>query len=72
MLDAGLKHLAGLSRLQALNLSRTEVTDASVNELLRFQNLKSLHLPGHTTDAVIGELQEALPAATISANRLPL
>lgn len=70
--DAGLKQLAGLSQLQSLNLDGTRVTDASVSELLGFQKLRSLHLPSRTTDAVIRELQQALPATTITASRLPL
>ena len=31
--DAGLKHLTGLTKLQALNLGSTQVTDAGVNTL---------------------------------------
>jgi hypothetical protein len=42
-----------------------------LKRLAGFKQLQSLHLPGHATDATILELHEALPAATITANRPP-
>jgi hypothetical protein len=50
--DAGLKELAGLKRLQSLDLSGTNVTDAGLKELAVLKSLQSLDL-GRTqvTDA---------------------
>ena len=42
--DAGLVHLKGLNKLQALNLSFTNVTDAGLIHLRELTKLKSLYL----------------------------
>ena len=44
--DEGLKELAGLKSLQALDLSYTRVTDAGLKELAGLKNLHALNLSG--------------------------
>jgi hypothetical protein len=55
--DAGLKELAGLKSLQALNLGGTKVTDAGLKELAGLNALQKLNLEGtKVTDAGMKEL----------------
>ena len=44
MTDAGLEHLKGLTQVQSLNLSQTEVTDAGLKHLKGLTQLQSLNL----------------------------
>ncbi len=44
MTDGGLKHLKGLTKLQSLDLSHTEVTDAGLEHLRGLTGLQSLNL----------------------------
>jgi internalin A len=55
--DAGLKHLAGLKRLQNLKLYGTKVTDAGLKELAGLKQLKHLSLyKSEVTDAGLKHL----------------
>lgn len=57
--DDGVKHLAGLSRLQVLQLQNTKLTDASMPTIGRLVKLTELSMPGNDiTDAGIKELSE--------------
>jgi hypothetical protein len=57
MTDAGLKELAGLHNLVALDLSFTELTDAGLPELADLSNLSMLNLSGtKVTDNGLREL----------------
>ena len=65
--DAGLVHLAGLTRLRELNLGETKVTDAGLEHLRGLNQLDSLHLAGSkVTSTGINGLQEALPNCLIT------
>ena len=51
-----------LTKLELLNLNRTEITDAGLSHLKKLTNLQTLFLKDtKVTDAGIPELQEALP-----------
>ena len=57
MTDAGLKELAGLKSLQALDLGGTQVTDAGLKELAGLKSLRALDLRWtQVTDAGLKEL----------------
>ena len=56
--DAGLKHLKGLTQLQALLLNHTQVTDAGLEHLKRLTQLQGLSLNStHVTDAGLENLK---------------
>jgi len=64
--DAGVKELAALENLTALDLSQTMITDAGVKELTGLKNLTELSLyDTKVTDAGVKELQKALPKCKI-------
>jgi hypothetical protein len=64
--DAGLKHLAGLKKLNDLNLSHTPVTDQGLEQLKGLTNLKELHLSfTRVTADGVKALQKALPKCKI-------
>ena len=50
MTDAGLKHLAGMTRLQTLYLHHTAVTDAGLDLLKEFKDLRYLYRQGNEDD----------------------
>src|SRR5206468_2949149 len=55
--DAGVKELAGLKSLQALNLFNTKLTDAGLKELAGLKSLQTLDLSfTQVTDAGLKEL----------------
>jgi hypothetical protein len=67
--DSGLVHLKGLTNLQTLNLGGTEISDAGLMHLKGLTNLQSLYIGGFgplITDAVVADLQKALPNCKIS------
>ncbi|MEE3369013.1 MAG: hypothetical protein VX346_06690 [Planctomycetota bacterium] len=63
--DATLMRLKGLTKLQALGLRRTRVTNQGLVHLQNLTNLRSLVLGGRITDAGVAELQKALPNCDI-------
>jgi Leucine-rich repeat (LRR) protein len=64
--DEGLEHLRGLTSLQGLCLSGTQVTDAGLEHLRGLTSLQQIYLSGtQVTDAGEAELQRALPDLTI-------
>ena len=66
MTDAGLKELAGLKSLQALNLGDTQVTDAGLKELAGLKSLQLLDLDDtKVTEAGVAAWQKDLPACNI-------
>ena len=70
--DAGLKELAALKSLTALNLGHTKVTDPGLKELAPLKNLKILSLfKTKVTDAGLKELAplENLTDSTSSTQR---
>ncbi len=65
--DAGLKELAGLQSLQALDLGYTQVTDAGLKELAGLQNLQALNLSGtQVTGAGLKELARLKSLQTLN------
>jgi hypothetical protein len=69
--DAGLKELAGLKSLRALNISHTEVTDKSLKVLAGLNVLKELVVNPYTklSEQGLEELQKALPDCYIGRHR---
>ncbi len=66
MTGAGLKGLAHLKQLKALNLSSTKVTAVGLKELAGLKQLQSLDLANtKVTDAGVRQLQKALPGLRI-------
>jgi hypothetical protein len=64
--DAGLKELAGLTKLRELKLDNTQVTDAGLKELAGLIQLIHLDLRNTTvTDTGVAELKQALPGCEI-------
>jgi hypothetical protein len=64
--DAGLKHLAGLKRLQHLSLYKSEVTDAGLKHLAGLKQLKTFNLSKTKVTAKgIADLKKALPKLEI-------
>jgi hypothetical protein len=57
-----MKVLAGLTRLEHLELGRTKITDAGLKELVPLKQLRLLYV-GDTqvTDAGVQELKDAVP-----------
>ena len=68
----GLAHVAGLPRLESLNLFATRVTDASLAALASFPRLARLYV-GETGlgDGVLDDLQRRRPELTIERGDLP-
>ena len=63
MTDAGLQHLAGLTRLEWLELSQTQVTDAGLQHLAGLTGLRRLDLSQtQVTDAGVAALRKAKPS----------
>jgi beta-lactamase regulating signal transducer with metallopeptidase domain/thiol-disulfide isomerase/thioredoxin len=54
--DAGMRHLAGMTKLWRLTIGGPGVTDASLDVLNGMKNLTSLHLSGRFTDATLDRL----------------
>ena len=64
--DTGLKELAALKNLTALDLSDTRVTDAGVKELASLKKLTTLTVHfTKVTDTGVKELQNALPRCKV-------
>ena len=60
--DAALEYAGRFSRLQSLNVSRTNVTDAGLEHLRGLTQLRGLDLyESNVTDAGVKKLQQALP-----------
>ena len=56
--DSGAAHLRGLSRLEYLDLSRTQITDAGLRHLRRMKRLRRLHLHNtQITDSGLAHLK---------------
>jgi internalin A len=67
--DAALKELAGLKKLQRLDLSLTQVTDAGLKELAGLTGLQTLNLDtDRITDAGLKELSELANLQTLELN----
>ena len=65
MTDAGLTHLAGLTKLTYLNLRLTHITDAGLAHLNGLTNLSALDLSAtQVTSAGVTELRRVLPKAS--------
>jgi len=64
--DEALAHVGRLRRLEELELSTSEVTDAGLRHLMGLTTLKKLDLKNtDVTDAAVRELQRALPKLEI-------
>ncbi len=65
--DAGLAHLAGLTALEELDLSYSQVPDAGLAHLAGLTALETLYLPysQEITDAGVAKIQKALPNCSI-------
>lgn len=67
--DAALKELAGLKRLQRLDLTLTQVTDAGLKELAGLTGLQALNLDvNRITDAGLKELAALTSLQTLDLN----
>jgi hypothetical protein len=67
--DAALKELAGLKKLQRLDLSFTQVTDAGLKELAALTGLEALNLDfDRITDAGLKELAELTNLQSLELN----
>ena len=61
-----MEHLKGLTQLQTLDLSFTEVGDAGLQYLRGLTQLQLLYLIGtKVSDAGVSDLRKALPNATV-------
>ena len=59
-------HLKGLTNLEGLNLSNTQVTDTGLQHLKGLTNLTDLTLrQTQVTDAGVAELEKALPKGRV-------
>jgi Leucine-rich repeat (LRR) protein len=63
-------HFAGLTKLERLDISDTQITDVGLRKLASLKGLKYLHLKNYVkksrlTDTGIAELQKALPNCQI-------
>jgi hypothetical protein len=68
--DAGLKHLAGMKRLDCLELAKTRVTDAGLKHLAEAPELRALVLSGtDVTDAGSRASAPPAPSGTSSGDR---
>ena len=61
-----MEQIGGLSRLEWLNLSHTQITDKGLDHLKSLRNLRLLFLTGtHVTENGVRKLQSALPNCQI-------
>ena len=71
MTDEGLIHLAGLSNLEELRLSRTQVTDVGLSHIHGLKALKRLDLrETSVSDQAIAELRSAIPALKVQSGKI--
>lgn len=72
--DAGLKHLATMTKLEILDLSGNEITDEKLSDLKPLRNLRSLYLRDtKVTPAGVATLRKILPNLdVIDADSLPI
>ena len=62
-----MEHVWQLQKLETLDISGTDVTDASIHFLLRLSNLRELSLRGtRVTDAGVAELERAMPGLKVT------
>ncbi len=68
--DAGLKEMAKLHQLTALNLTFTKITDAGLKEVAKFKQLKRLWLGGtQITDAGLGNIAKLQKLTNLDLSR---
>lgn len=64
--DEGLRHVAGLTGLEKLDIQYTQVTDAGLEHLRGLTSLVQLYVHGsQVSDAGIEKLEQALPQLTV-------
>lgn len=64
--DLGVAYLRGMTSIEKLDLTDTQVSDAALNDLITLTGLKQLVLSGtQVTDSGIGRLRQALPECEI-------
>lgn len=69
--DAGIRHFAGLSRLEHLDLYSTQVTDAGLVSLANLTSLQHLHLGGtHLRGSGLGALRGLRRLARLSVEHM--
>jgi hypothetical protein len=67
VIDAGLEHLKGLTKLQGLHPGGPKITDAGLEHLQGLTKFQRLTLMGtKVTDKGVKKLQQALPACQIA------
>ena len=67
MTDAGLAHLAPLTRIESVNLYGTGVTDAGLKHLYGMKKMRDLYLTDlKRSESAIAALKKALPRVTVA------
>jgi beta-lactamase regulating signal transducer with metallopeptidase domain len=70
--DEGLGNLKSLTRLESLNLDRTEITDGGLEKLQGMKSLRSLYLFGtQVTDDGVAKFKKALPDCQVARDEPP-
>ena len=65
--DAGLAHLAKLTRIESVNLYGTSVTDAGLKHLYGMKKMRDLYLTDlKLSESAIDKLKAALPRVTVA------